>query len=288
MSTRPIPVDARAADGGRPTATSSGAPSASTASGTVTLPPSTEDIELTAVSTTFGGQARNYLLGVPRDYDPSRTYPLVMLFHGNPGTRERMRKDAPFEVASRRAAILVYPSAAEGGAWDLYEPTATNKDMSFVRSLPAEVARSYNVDPSRVFGFGFSGGAFLMAQMGCRFGQSAFRAVSIHSGGGPNESRAGFAQRADECFVCPGGPLPTLVIHGDADGQVVKESGAFTARCVAETNGCSDFPKTSVAPSPCFAAPGCQKTVEWCLVPNLGHALWDRGMQTAWDFFRAS
>jgi poly(3-hydroxybutyrate) depolymerase len=210
-----------------------------------------------------------------------------MLFHGNPGSKEQMRGYVPFENVSKRDAFLVYPNASNG-AWDLYTPTETNKDMSWIRDLPSELAARFNVDPSRVYGFGFSGGAFMMAQMGCRFGQSLFRAVMINSGGGPEESKSGYPKREDACYVCPGGPIPSLIVHGDQDGTVVKESGAFTAKCVAETNGCAAFPNAAVAPSPCLSAPGCQKPVEWCLIPKMGHAVWDQSMQAAWDFFRAN
>jgi polyhydroxybutyrate depolymerase len=283
VTAKPIPVDVGASGN------TSTAGTATTSSGKVTppAPAPTADIDLSTVTTTFNGISRVYDLGLPKGYDANRAYPLVMLFHGNPGTKEEMRGFAPFDKVSKRDAILVYPNGL-GGAWDLYTPTDTNNDMNWIRALPAEIASKYHVDQSRVYGFGFSGGAFMMAQMGCRFGQSAFRAVYINSGGGPEEAQAGYSQRADKCYVCPGGPLPTLIVHGDVDGTVVKASGGFTSKCVSETNGCSEPPSQPVSPSPCLAAPNCQKPVEWCLIPNMGHEIWSQGMQAAWDFFRAN
>lgn len=274
----------RASDGSIPVDVGNAGTPSTTGSSTTSPPPPPEDIDLTTVTTSFDGMPRTYLLGLPKDYDASRAYPLVMLFHGNPGTKEQMRGYAPFEKVTKREAILVYPSALES-AWDLYTPTDANKDMGWIRALPGEIAGTYHVDTSRIYGFGFSGGAFMMAQMGCRFGQEAFHAIYINSGGGPEETQSGYPQRADKCFICPGGPIPTLIVHGDVDGQVVKTSGAFTAKCVAENNGCAGEAKTPGAPAPCQYASGCQKPVGWCLVPKLGHAVWDQGMQAAWDFF---
>ena len=282
-----IPVDVGSSGSTSSAANVGGGPAGSTTSGAVTPPPPPEDVDLTTVNTSFEGKARNYMLGLPKGYDAKRSYPLVMLFHGNPGSKEQMRGYAPFERVTKRDAILVYPSALDG-AWDLYTPTETNKDMAWIRALPAELAGQYNVDQGRVYGFGFSGGAFMMAQMSCRFGQSAFHAVYINSGGGPQEDQMGFPKRDDKSFICPGGPIPTMVVHGDVDGQVVKASGQFTASSAAKNNGCTDFPKTPVNPSPCLAAAGCQKAAQWCLVPKLGHGVWDQGMQAAWAFFNAN
>lgn len=273
------------------TSTSSGAPATgssgtSSSSGTP-VPPVQTDVDFATKTMTFNGLTRTYLLGTPKGYDANKAYPVVMLFHGNPGSIDQMRKFAPFEQISKREAVLVYPAASDG-AWDLYTPTATNKDMGFINALPAEIAKSVHVDPSKVYGFGFSGGAFMMAQMACRFGQTTFHAVMINSGGGPEEQQSGYSQAANECYQCPGGPIPTIVVHGDADGTVVKSSGAFTAQCMADQNGCTDFPKTATTPAPCQTAPGCQKATEWCLIEGMGHQVWSGSMSAAWNFFRAN
>lgn len=293
-NTPSIPVDTGSegvAPGTTSTSSSSSSGSSGSAAGTSssggTTPPVQGDVDFATKTMTFNGLTRTYLLGTPKGYDAKKAYPVVMLFHGNPGSIDQMRKFAPFEQVSKRDAILVYPAASDG-AWDLYTPTATNKDMGFINALPGEIAKSLNVDSSKVYGFGFSGGAFMMAQMACRFGQTTFHAVLINSGGGPQEQQSGYSKRADSCYECPGGPIPTMIVHGDADGQVVKSSGAFTAQCMADQNGCTDFPKTPVSPSPCWSAPGCQKATEWCLVEGMGHQVWDQSMSAAWSFFRAN
>jgi polyhydroxybutyrate depolymerase len=281
----PAPINVGSSSGVAPS-TSTGGGAAATATGTVT-PPAVPDVVVTTESASFGGATRTYFLAKPVDYDASKAYPLVVLLHGNPGSKEQMRAFAPFESVSHRAAVLAYPDASNG-AWDLYTPTASNADMSWLLDLPKEIAATTNIDRSRVYGFGFSGGSFMLAQMSCRFGTSAYRAYAINSGGGPQEDQMGYSKRSDGCFVCPGGPVPALVVHGDADTEVVPASGAFTAACLGDTNGCSEFPKDPTTPSPCVTGPGCSKPVEWCLIPGMNHAVWDQAMPTAWSFFNAN
>ena len=200
-----IPVDsANASEPGSTGSTTS--PSTATTGGTTT-PPAQQDVDFATKTMTFNGLTRTYMLGTPRGYDAKKSYPVVMLFHGNPGSIAQMRGFAPFETVSKREAFLVYPAASDG-SWDLYTPTDSNKDMGFIRALPGELAKSVNIDESKVYGFGFSGGAFMMAQMACRFGQSTFHAVMINSGGGPQEQQMGYSQRDNKCYECPGGPDP--------------------------------------------------------------------------------
>lgn len=277
------------------TSSSGSTPTTQTTSGSVDgdppPPPPQSEVNFTTQTMTYNGNQRAYIIGVPVDYDASKSYPLVMLFHGNPGTKEQMRGFAPFEQVSHKDAILVYPDGL-GGAWDLYTPTASNNDMNWINSLPATIASSYNIDQHRVFGFGFSGGSFMMAQMACRFGTQVFRAVAINSGGGPQEQQVGYSQRADGCYECPGGPVPSIIVHGDADTTVDPASGQFTARCVSETNGCtptqSGDPEDPTTPSPCAKGDGCSSPVTWCFIPGLNHAPWEHAMDAGWAFFQAA
>jgi polyhydroxybutyrate depolymerase len=240
---------------------------------------------------TFNGNARSYVVAKPRTYDPKRSYPLVLVFHGNPGDAMGMAQGFPFDAASGQDAVLVYPQAgsADGNAfsWDLYTPTDTNVDMNFIKPLIEEVKSSKaTIDASKVYGFGYSGGGFFISQYACRFG-GVFRAISINAGGGPDEEQMGFPKRDNGCFICPGGKVPTLVTHGGADPEVPTDSGEFTATCYASTNGCSDT-RTPTAPAPCELYDGCDKPVKRCIIPGLGHAPWEHSRDEAWSFFNAA
>lgn len=236
------------------------------------------------------GQTRIYFLALPRTYDATKTYPVVMSFHGNPATAEGQMQWLPFEVASGQDAVLVYPQAlgVEAGAfsWDLYTPTESNADMGWIKALIDEVATKANIDKGKVFGAGYSGGGFFISQYACRFG-GVFRAISVNAGGGPDEPQMGYPKRDNGCYVCPGGPIPTLVTHGEADGVVEVASGIFTADCYAATNGCNGS-RSATTPAPCEQYDGCGKPVKRCIVPGQSHFLWDSAWAESWAFFKAA
>lgn len=236
----------------------------------------------------FDGETRSYLLARPTDYETVKSYPLVIAFHGNPGTAAGLAQILPFDAVSEREAIIAYPQALEN-AWDLYTPTDANVDMGFIQALPAEIkAKKANIDTARVYGFGYSGGAFFLTQFTCRFG-GVFKAISVNAGGGPDEEQMGYGQHPNGCYVCPGGPVPIIVTHGGADTEVVPASGDFTKSCYGTYNGCSGT-LTATTPSPCQQYVGCSsgRPVKWCLIPGLGHGIWSEATKEAWAFFKAA
>lgn len=257
------------------------------ADGNVVPPPEEVHVTLTNETMDFDGKTRSYILGMPKTYDANKSYPLVLNFHGNPSTAAAEAAYLPFDSVSKEDAIIAYPQATDGSDWDLYTETDSNLDMKWIHGLPQEIATKANVDTSRVFGFGYSGGAFFLAQFTCRFGD-VFKAVSINAGGGPDEPNMGYATYDNGCYQCPGGPVAVLVTHGDSDPQVEPASGKFTKSCFATFNGCGDS-LTDTTPSPCQLVDGCpaDKQVKWCLIPGLGHAAWDKAMAEAWTFFKA-
>jgi polyhydroxybutyrate depolymerase len=231
----------------------------------------------------FSGLTRTYILAKPSNYTPTKSYPLVFVFHGNPGTAPDMQASNPFDTASRDQAVIVYPQGLDNN-WDLYTPFATNNDMPWIQSLVSEIATKVNIDRSRVFGHGFSGGAFFVAQMACRVG-GVFKAISVHAGGGPEETQVAVSRWPNGCVQCAGGPVPTLVVHGSSDTTVVPQSGAYTAACYATTNGCDDNLTTTTEPCQAYGCPAASP-VELCMVPNLGHQMWSGGTDKAWRFFQ--
>lgn len=252
----------------------------------VVRPPEDVHVVLTKETTEFGGKTRSYILGIPKSYDENKSYPLVLNFHGNPGTAEAQAAYLPFDSVSKSDAIIAYPQA-DGTDWDLYTATEWNADMDWIHGLPQEIAAKANIDTGRVFGFGYSGGAFFLTQFTCRFGD-VFKAVSINAGGGPDEPNMDFGKYENGCYQCPGGPVAAIVTHGKADGVVEPASGETTKECYATFNGCSDsFSDTT--PAPCQLADDCpdDKPVKWCLIPGLGHGAWDQAMAEAWTFFKA-
>ncbi|MBX3220708.1 MAG: hypothetical protein KF795_09325 [Labilithrix sp.] len=244
------------------------------------------EVETSTKTLSFGGQTRKYVISVPVDLDAARKYPLVMVLHGSPGTAESMRGAFPFEPTSKGAAIVVYPNAL-GQDWDLYGLNP-NVDMEYLKALVGEIAKTLPVDEARVFGTGWSGGGFFVSQTACRFG-GVFRAIAIHAGGAPDESADPAAKKdADGFFVCPGGPLAVLVVHGLDDTTVSPDSGEFAAAHWAHVDGCG-AELSDATPSPCKDYKGCPAAtpVRVCRVPGVGHPMWKEGHAASWAFFEA-
>lgn len=240
-----------------------------------------------------GGKTREYMLAVPVDYDASKSYPLVMEFHGDGGNGPGMQQGYPFEAVSKREAIVVYPSGLYS-TWDIYGAPDQNADQPFVRALVDEVASKYNIDKSRVLGTGYSSGGFLVNQMACRY-QGLFRAIAPHAGGAPNEDALGGPKDGQGFLICPGGPTATFVFHGDADWTVDLESGKWAAYFWSHVNGCQEpgtgdtMPTSAIAPSPCKQYDNCAagKPVTICVFPGVGHVVAQPAPKIAWDYFKA-
>jgi polyhydroxybutyrate depolymerase len=292
--------DRGASSGGSSTSSGSGGPvvDASDAGEASTVAPDAAppiDVDVSTGQMDFGGKTRKYTLAVPVDYSAARSYPLVMSFHGEPATGASQQQAFPFEAASKRDAIVVYPDG-DGNHWDLYTATDQNADMPWIKALVDELASKYSIDKTRVLGTGYSNGSFFINQMACRFA-GFFKAIAPNAGGAPNEDTIGGAKDGQGFLICPGGPIPTFVFHGDQDGTVSIASGAYDAFYWSHVNGCqvpsgslsdgTPVPTTDRAPAPCKQYDGCGKPVTWCLFPGLGHWVAPNGAQIAWQYFNA-
>lgn len=226
-----------------------------------------------------GGAARTYVLVVPREYDAAKKYPLVVIFHGQPGNAAGMHQYYPMEKVSQQEAILVYPDGTNN-EWNLFEPPASNGDVKFIQALVDALAAKYSIDKARIFGDGYSNGAFFVNQLACRLG--LFKAIGNSAGGAP-------ADDPDGTIPCTAvKKMPAIVMHGDKDFTVGVESGRVSAEYWAGVNACGGT-LTATTPTPCKAFDGCPADgpVTFCFVPGLGHGVWGSAAATAWAFFKA-
>jgi polyhydroxybutyrate depolymerase len=251
----------------------------------------TAQVKITNETLMVDGTQRSYVLIVPTAYSAAKSYPLVLSLHGQPGSATGHHQYVPFENASGDDAIVAYPDGLDG-EWDLYPLTANNPDMKFIRDMVDDLATKYSIDKSRVFGTGYSNGAFMVNQMACRYA-GFFKGITAHAGGAPDEPNVASPARygSNGCLQCPGGPTPAIIFHGDPDNTVSTAGGLYSARCWATNNGCQDQdpPTTAVAPSPCAKFDGCPagKEVRWCAIPGIGHVQWSpQGDQVSWAFFK--
>lgn len=252
-------------------------------------PPVSDKVDVTTETIDVEGTAREYVLAVPKELERGRAYPLVLVFHGDGGTGPGMRTSHTFDVASGDEAIVAYPTGIDQG-WDIQTPSATNRDIKLVEALVGALSKKYVVDESRIFGAGYSSGAFLVNKIACRK-TGFFRGIVSHAGGAPHEEDDPDATQWPSGYTkCAGqtGGVAALIVHGDADTAVTPDSGDFSAVYWAALNGCQET-RSDAAPAPCQTFDGCptDKPVRWCLVPGLGHTVWEKGAAEGWAFMKS-
>jgi phospholipase/carboxylesterase len=99
-----------------------------------------------------------FSLYVPEDYDPARTYPLVVALHGGSG-HGRLFLWSWLREARGRGVILVAPTAI-GDTWSLMDPAVDSANLARILE---QVAGQWRIDRTRLLLTGMSdGGTFAL------------------------------------------------------------------------------------------------------------------------------
>lgn len=256
-------------------------------------PPGPPAIAVTNETVQAFGVARTFVMVAPKDAVPSKAYPLVFVFHGDGGNGAGMQGWIALEKESGADAIVVYPDG-KNATWDLYTPEPANADNAFVDAIVAAVKARFTIDSARVFGSGYSSGAFFVNQIACRR-SGFFRAIAPNAGGAPQEPNDPAASKwpgtsYTKCANQTGG-VAAIVMHGNDDYVVGTGSGTYDARYWAHVNGCDDSESTRIptTPSPCVQHAGCpnDKRVVYCEIAGIGHGIWSESAKATWAFFAA-
>jgi polyhydroxybutyrate depolymerase len=133
----------------------------------------------------FDGIEREYIVYIPAIYDDSKSTPIVFNFHGGSGYADGfMSTNDMRPIADTANFIAVYPQGAidpEGGttSWIHKAPT-DHDDIFFVEAIIDALSLEYTIDQSRIYACGYSEGAILSYELGCRLNSkiAAFAAVS--------------------------------------------------------------------------------------------------------------
>lgn len=185
-----------------------------------------------------GGRDREYLLILPRNYDPVRTYPAIIGFGGWHHKATDMRGYADLERSAGSDAIVVYAEGVDnawGGA--PYATTTLREDIDFVEALIDELVSDYSARRSEIFATGFSNGGGMAAALACH-APELVAGVSTVAGAHYDPTVTG----------CAAGQVPALIVHGTQDGVINYTGGTrhgapyfsvdetFTA--LGQKNGC--------------------------------------------------
>jgi polyhydroxybutyrate depolymerase len=134
----------------------------------------------------------------PSGYDKAKTYPVIFMFHGIESNGPDFQSWFNQENYVNNEAFVVYLDA-KGGYWDVDGDT----DLTYFDESVKKLGETYCIDPSHVYGFGFSWGAFFANHLGCK---RAGYARAIMAGEG------GYGGPVTAC-----GRLPVLIVNRTAD-----------------------------------------------------------------------
>ncbi len=127
--------------------------------------------------TTPGG--RTFHVWGPKGYDPNKTYPVVLVFHGIQASGVAHESWFKMEDYTNNEAFVVYPDAAGANAyWDVGGDT----DLVFFDQMIKQLGETYCINPSRVLGYGFSYGGYFADHLGCKRA-GYVKAIGVGEGG---------------------------------------------------------------------------------------------------------
>jgi polyhydroxybutyrate depolymerase len=175
---------------------------------------------------------RNYLVHVPPSYDGSRTFPVVLAFHGGGSDADMMVAFCGLNDKADRAGFLaVYPNgtgrlprALTWNAGNCCAYAMQNKvdDVAFTRAVIADLEKALKVDGKRIYATGMSNGGMMAYRLAAELSE---RIAAVAPVGGP--------MGTETCK--PKRPVPVMHFHGTAD-EFAPFAGGKGAKSLSGTN----------------------------------------------------
>lgn len=228
-------------------------------------------------SETVDGTARKWMLDVPSNYDGTKPYRLIFVWHplggngsqivsgGYNGLKSLSNGEAIFATAD---GLNGSNSEASGTGWW----NKNNGDMKLVQTMLDKINAGLCVDQERIFTTGFSFGGMMSYTLPFVF--DIFRATAPCSG---KEGVIDYTAKYSRT-------IPIMAFHGNNDTFVKTALGkAFFDKYRTTRNHCGDQTKP-VDPSPCVQYQGCDSPTTWCEFSG-AHETWSQEPQAIWKFF---
>ena len=124
--------------------------------------------ETTHSEFSFQGENRSYLVHTPKNYDSSKTYPVIFVLHGITSRSKAIAGFSGFNAQSdKKDFIVCYPQGYKR-SWAIQIPVGAAvrndiDDVAFIDALIDTLSSNYSVDTSKIFACGISNGGFMSA-----------------------------------------------------------------------------------------------------------------------------
>jgi polyhydroxybutyrate depolymerase len=211
------------------------------------------------------GMTGTYILDLPKGYDKTRPYPLIMSFRGAGVTADAFRTYLNLVPVVGADAIVINPNClGDASAWDV------QRDLPYFDALLVQLESAYCIDEHRIFVVGHSAGGFFASTLGCARGNQ-LRGVAPLSAGPPT----GTCQ----------GEFAVWMSQGNADMSI--GPGRADRDFWVQRNRCDATMFVAADPSPCVDYAACDVgfPVRYCEYDgDLG--LPDFAAAGLWEFFK--
>jgi len=182
------------------------------------------------------GVNRSFTVYTPTTYDPNVPTPLVMTIHFFGGQERLMALFSYMDVVAEQYGFIVaYPRGIDRSFYAgpvCCGGNASRDDVSFIRTVVAEVASLRNIDLRRVYATGQSNGGYMSHRLACD-ASDIFAAIAPVAGSSPWPVNQ-FPQ-----LCSPSRPMSILALHGTNDGLVDYEGAVQTLQYWLAIDGCS-------------------------------------------------
>lgn len=157
------------------------------------------------------GQKRDYLLYVPKSYDPTKPTPLVITLHTSMSWDSAAMAISRWNsVADRNGFLVVYPEGTGFGpkSWEMdgEETPSRMPDVLFISALIDKLEASYNIDKQRIYANGMSNGGGMTFVLSCTLSDRIAAVGMVSAGLDPDWS-----------WCTSRKPVPVIAFHGTAD-----------------------------------------------------------------------
>lgn len=208
---------------------------------------------------------RTFHVYSPANYDASKTYPVVLAYHGWQTEGPDFEAWFKMEEQVNGEAFVVYPDAVNG-YWDLQGDT----DVTFFDDMVKMLGDTYCIDPSHIMGLGFSYGAYFMNILGCKRA-GYVKAIMLGDGG--------WAGDGTSC-----GRLPVLVVVRTMDTEEPPSHGQVADRQWASLNKCTpNATQPTNTDLNCSAQMGCSSPGQLSFCTDTSSLADIPGYDPSWD-----
>jgi polyhydroxybutyrate depolymerase len=188
----------------------------------------------------FDMRIRSYRIHIPSSYDGSKPVPLVLVLHGFPDNAHDIQSIGMNAEADKGGFIAVYPNGytyslqmalwnlIHFGTWGFFYNCwnfSNVDDVGFIRTLIEKLQTTLDINSSRIYITGLSGGAFMTYRLGAELSDTVAAIAPVcGSIGGIWTDNSGHNL---PLYVIPKPehPLPVIIFHGMNDTVVPYNGG---------------------------------------------------------------